>query len=226
MNEPLWDGHPHFAQFGVDRLFAAMLDRCADAIDVIEVSLPKPGSATFHASREPDLTPPAECPANTVWLPDIRRRRPLVTMDEADPRREMRDAMASLIGAMPYRMDGDDWPYGVPSLEFRRCGASLKMPYASGTVAIYAEGRKKELAPEMPFWMSLVTVYHDRRRPPASDILSAGGMAEYVLRSLIDDERVLTPPDVRPLASRPINTHLMSIDLPLDTYARPMKDTP
>lgn len=222
MTPPLWGAHPHFAQFGLDCLFAEMIARCGEAIDIVEVALHRADAPAFHPCREPDLAPPATTPPGMVWLPDIRRRRALVTMDEADPDHRLRAAITSLVRAMPYHGGGDAWPCGTPELELSRHGASLRMPYSRGSVVIHAEGREKALAPDAPFWMAFVTVYHERRRPAASDVLAAGGMEGYVLSSLLDDEHLRTPTGVEPLARRPVNVHMMSLDLPLDTYlARP-----
>lgn len=220
MTEPLWGAHPHFAQFGLDHAFAGMLERCGDALDLVEVHFD--GARQYRATplREPDFTRPDNVPAGMTWLPNPDRRRAAVKLEEADPDGDVRRAIDALVMAMPYRGIRDRWPYGTPSLELGRNGASLKMPIEIGSLVIYTEGREKSLAPDRPYWTSLVSVYHGRRHVPDSDILAAGGQEAYVLEGLLNDPHLATPATVVPVDERRFTIGLMCIHLPLDTYVQ------
>lgn len=220
MTEPLWGEHPHFQQFNLDLLFEAMLTNHGDAIDMIEARWNNPAEPTIAALREPSMTPPPDIPKGMVWLPDIMPRRALISLDEADPDGALRRAVLSLLREMPYRNIGEKWPYGTPSLSLRRCGATLSMPYQSGTITIYTEGREKTLAPDRPYWTNRASVFHNRKQIPASDLLAAGGVTEYVFQDLLDDPHIQTSHDIQPIPEKWTSAGMMGIELPLDAYVR------
>lgn len=192
-----------------------MIERCGQSIDRLEVTWNGPQKININAMREPERERPKDIPADMLWFPDIRARPALISMDEADPNGELRKSVTDLARAIPYRNLDETWPYGVPSIELGREGASIKMPYSTGTIAIYSEGREKK--PEHPYWTNLVSVYHDRRHVAASDILAAGGVEAYVLSTLLDDPYVETPSKIQPI-NRKLSGSLMCAHLPLDTY--------
>lgn len=214
MTEPFWGGHPFLQRHGVATLAERFFAR-NDDIDFVTLSHhdAPADDVRIYGQREPDFTKPADWPANKAWLPSISRRRSGRPFDEMEGAGEIGAAIRRLAADFPHIAGTRPWP---PECWFGRNWTSIKLPFAEGTIAIYAEGRKKTVG-DAPYWTARTSIVFDRHDAPLIDVAADGGTAQHLfLRFLRQPEARFLRPGVRPI-EREMFVERM-IDLPLDAF--------
>ncbi len=217
IRKPLWGDHPHFRQYGLSEAFRRLLDQAGDALDLIETDI---GADRIYIRglREPDMTRPAEIPDDMVWLPNIERRSSIGKWTDYDDG-SMKEALDEFLEkAVPFRLLGDKWPCGAPTLTLARDGCSIRGSLPDGCLSIYSEGRDKPLAPHVSYWINDASFFVRAEPSSYTDVILAGGYEAYFAARLYDNPMIKNWDGrwIRP--SQLANSRPFKITFPLDSF--------
>lgn len=211
----IWGQHPFFYKMGLHKEFMALRDKAPDAFDKIEIIIKTPDDIKIHLSRRPsfDIIPLNE--KEGLGLPDIRERRPLVSLEELDEKSSFKKFIAEFIRSIPYDFT-KEWRRGRPRITLEQHNASLKINAEKGEISIYSEGREKTDKSSI-FWTNRASYYPRKHAYTFTDILLSNGLESLIIKQMREDERLLISNNPKLVKSTMYNNEsLFSLEFELD----------